>query len=259
MKKRERRKEPGQGSMYLNGRFYDLVMHTRNATNQDLPFYLEQARKYGDPVLDLACGTGRVTLHLAAAGISVVGLDISKPMLEEARAKAKRKGIPVELINGDMTKFALKRKFNLIIMAGNAFPHLDTLASLESCLSSVRKHLTPKGRFIFNIFNPNLEYLTRDPAKRFPITEFTDPDKNEKVIITETSTYDKARQLYQFRRYHQIGQQETSWDVTFKVYFPQELDALLKYNGFIIEAKYGDYEGTHFESDSIFQVVVCRN
>ncbi len=258
MNVKARKKEPGQDSMYLDGRFYDLVIHSQQNTDLGIAFYLEHARKYGDPVLDLACGTGRVTIPLAEADLDVVGLDISEPMLDQAREKAKRKAIPLELIQGDMTNFTLNRKFNLIILAGNTIAHLETVDRFERCLSSVQQHLTKKGRFIFGVFNPDLNYLTRDPATRFPVTEFTDPDTNEKVIVTETTTYDKAHQQYRIRRYHRIGQHETSWDFTFKIYFPQELDALLKYNGFIIEAKYGNYDQTSFTSDSRFQILICH-
>jgi ubiquinone/menaquinone biosynthesis C-methylase UbiE len=244
--------------MYLDGRFYDLVITSQKYTDFGRILLLEQAQKFGGPVLDLACGTGRIAIPLAAAGISVVGLDISEPMLDHAREKAKEMRVEVEWIQGDMTKFELKRKFNLIIMMGNAFGHLETLESVEGCLSSVRRHLTGKGRFIFNTFNPNLQILTRESSKRFPVTEYTDPDSGEKMIVTETCEYDKATQLYRFRRYHQSGKQETSWDVTLRVFFPQELDALLKYNGFTIETKYGNYDKQPFESCSPYQIFVCH-
>ncbi len=258
MKRKDRRKEPGKDSMYLNGRFYDLVIESQQYSDSGISFFLDQARKNGDPVLDLACGTGRITIPLAEAGFSVVGLDISEPMLKHAQEKAKKKDVQVEWVQGDMTQFALNRKFNLILLGGNTIAHLETLESFENCLSSVREHLTGKGRFIFGVFNPNLHYLTRNPATRFPVTEFVDPNTSEKVIVTETCAYDSARQLDRFRRYHRIGEQETTWDVTFKIYFPQELDALLKYNGFAIEAKYGNYDQSPFESASRFQIVVCH-
>lgn len=258
MNKSGRRKRPGEDSMYLDGRFYDLVTESQRYTDQGVVFFLEQARKYGGPVLDLACGTGRIAIPLAAAGISVVGLDLSEPMLEHAQEKATSEGLQVEWMRGDMTNFDLQRKFNLIIMAGNAFAHLETLESLERCLLSVRRHLTREGRFIFDTFNPSLKILTRDSSPRFPVTEFSDPDSGEQVVVTETCAYDKSSQLYRFRRYHQIGQQETSWDVTLRMYFPQELDALLKYNGFVIDVKYGNHQGGPFESSSRLQILVCR-
>ena len=258
MNEKGRRKDPGEDSIYLDSRFYDLVIDSQGTSDQGLAFFLDHAKKYGDPVLDLACGTGRVTIPLIEAGFSVVGLDISEPMLDYAREKAKSKGLQGEWIRGDMANFDLKQKFNLILLAGATIGHLETLESLEGCLSSVRRHLTRTGRFIFGTFNPNLQILTRDSTTRFPVTEFVDPDSQEKVIITERSEYDKATQLHRFRRYHRIGQQETTWDVTLKMYFPQELNALLKYNGFVIDEKYGNYEGLPFESSSAVQILVCR-
>lgn len=73
--------------IYFNGRYYD---YQYKDFNEDIPFWIKQARKYGEPVLELACGTGRITIPIAKEGIKIVGLDISQPMLAEAKKKAQK-------------------------------------------------------------------------------------------------------------------------------------------------------------------------
>lgn len=74
--------------IYLDGRNYDLQ---NKDFVEDIPFYLHQIKKYGEPVLELACGTGRITIPIAKQGVKISGLDISKSMLSHAKRKAKMK------------------------------------------------------------------------------------------------------------------------------------------------------------------------
>jgi len=89
---------------------------------------LRRVREFGDSVLELGCGTGRVTMALAERGYRVTGLDLSKPMLE--RAEEKRAKLPAEeralvhLLHGDMTRFELRENFSLVIIPFRPFQHL---------------------------------------------------------------------------------------------------------------------------------------
>ena len=95
---------------------------------QDVAFYRDAAREFGDPVLELGCGTGRITMALAERGKRITGLDLSERMLE--RAVKKRAELRVEarervhLVQGDMTRFELGEKFRLIIIPFRPFQHL---------------------------------------------------------------------------------------------------------------------------------------
>jgi SAM-dependent methyltransferase len=250
-------KSPDCQGLYSDGRHYD---RQHKGITDDIPFYLRQARKCGGPVLELACGTGRIALVLAQEGIPVSGLDISEPMLAEARRKAAAAGLNIDLIHADCRDFDLAARFKLIFLPFNSIAHLHDLESIEACFSAVERHLASSGRFIVDIFNPRLDILLRSPSERYPVAEYPDPDGRGTVVVTENNVYDTATQVNRIRWYYRIGQdgKEVVHKLNMRVFFPQELDSLLVYNGFFIEAKYGDYDETPFGSDSPKQIPVCR-
>lgn len=238
--------------LFFDGDHYDR----RVKFNDDIPFWLNQATRYGDPILELGCGTGRVAIPLAKAGFSVTGIDISDSMLSQAKKKAETENVEIEWIKGDIRDFDLNKKFQLVIFPLNTICHLYTLQDLEGCFSCVRRHLLPDGRFILATFNPRLDILMRDPSKRYPHAEYEGP--TGKVVVTETNWYDRASQINKIKLFYRFDDEEIIEELTMRIYFPQELDALLKYNGFEIEHKYGDHNESPFMSDSPWQLVVCK-
>ena len=242
--------------LYRDGRHYDRL----NAEFvEDIPFYLSLVQRYGQPVLELACGTGRITIPIAEAGYQVTGLDLSTGMLSFAREKAAAKSVQVEWIQADCREFDLDRQFAFVFFPFNSIAHLHDLLSLEACFAKVREHLMPEGRFVIDMFNPKIEYLIRDPSTRRPVQEYDDPDGNGTVVLTENNVYDRASQLNHIKWYFSIGGRDVAVEeLNMRIFYPQELDALLKYNGLPVEAKYGEYDGSPFGSHSAKQLVVCR-
>lgn len=242
--------------IYNNPVMYDIE------SNQtvDIPFYLDLAKSYGDPILELACGTGRVSIPLALNGYQVTGIDISTPMIAHAKNKARDAGVEIDFKVADCRDFELHRKFGLIIMPYNAIAHIHDRSSHEALFASVCKHLKPEGRFSFDWFNPNEKILFRDPNRRYPaMKKFEMPDGTP-VEITENNVYDKAAQINHVKWYYKIGNnKEIVKELNMRILYPEELNALLHYNGLELEAKYGDYEKTPFTSESVHQVCVCRN
>jgi SAM-dependent methyltransferase len=243
--------------LYRDGRHYDLE---NSPFVEDIPFYLRHIRRYGDPVLELACGTGRITIPIAEAGYRVTGLDISTGMLSVARAKAAAKGLAIEWVQADCRTFDLGRTYAFVFFPFNSIAHLHDLESLEACFHRVREHLTSQGRFVIDIFNPKFDYFTRDPAERRTVAEYEDPDGLGTVTITEDNLYDRASQINHIKWYFSVGDRQDVevQELNMRILFPQELDALLHYNGFTVEAKYGEYDDTPFSSASSKQLVVCR-
>ncbi|OGS07558.1 MAG: hypothetical protein A2270_09850 [Elusimicrobia bacterium RIFOXYA12_FULL_51_18] len=241
--------------------YWDAVLYDAEdkQSQNDLSFYLAAAKKARGPVLELACGTGRLTLALARAGINIAGLDVSQAMLEQARKKAVKEGLKADLIRGDARSFRLKRKFKLIFIPFNSMQHLSDLSSLERFFASVRAHLAPGGRFMLDVFNPHPHYLVRDSEERLPVSCYKDPRGKEQILVEEQYSYDRAAQVSRITWHYIRGRKRfASKRLNMRCFFPQELDALLRYNGFKILKKYGDFNLEPFTGASSKQIVICR-
>jgi hypothetical protein len=104
-----------------------------------------------------------------------------------------------------------------------------------------------------------MEILMRDPSRRFPVAEYPDPDGKGTVTITESNVYDAAAQINRIKWYYKTGGgEEFVKENNMRMFFPQELDALLRCNGFTIEAKLADYGEAPFSSGSQKQLVICN-
>jgi SAM-dependent methyltransferase len=244
--------------VYWDGLQYDAF---NKPYHDDLAFYLAEAKKARGPVLELACGTGRLTIPLKKAGLDILGLDMAAPMLERASAKAAAAGVRVSFLSGDARRFSLGRRFGLIFMAFNSLQHLATLADLEGLFSSVRRHLAPRGRFIFDVFNPDPRYLTRDPEELLPVAYYDDPAGGGKTLVNEQYSYEMEAQvsriIWHYRR--EKDGKTVKKTLNLRCFFPQELPALLKYNGFRVMARYGDFKRSPFKGGHMKQVFVCSS
>jgi SAM-dependent methyltransferase len=241
--------------LYSNPPHYDLQAAK---FIDDIPFYLLQVKKHGDPVLELGCGTGRITIPIAREGWKITGLDLNDAMLRRAREKATEAGVDIDWIQADFRNFKDDRQFKLIIFPFNSFLHLPDRESQEACLNCVKVHLSPDGRFILDIFNPDFGILTRDPDKRHFDYEHPDPGGGGSFVSTTKNSYDRASQINHVEHYLYYGKEHWTHYYEMRIIFPQELDSLLHYNGFVIEEKFGDYNESAFSSDSPRQIVVCR-
>ncbi len=242
--------------LYFDGRHYDRLW----TFEDDLPFWLEEAEKHGGPVLELACGTARVALALAREGYQVTGVDLSDSMLAEARRKCAEEQLFVDFVQADIRALDLGRLFPLVIFPANALCHLLDLEDLEAFLACVHAHLEQEGRFVIDVFTPRLDILLRDPNTRYPHRDYPEPDGNGTVRVMESNRYDHASQINHIQLYYDLPgrEEELVEDLTMRMYYPQELDALLNYNGFEVEAKYADYDRTAFGPCAGQQLVVCR-
>lgn len=226
----------------------------------DLPFYRALVRRHGDPVLELGCGTGRVLLELARDGARAVGVELAVPMLDFARQKANHEGIDVTLALGDLRSFDLGRTFPLVLLPYNTLNHLLDLGSIRRCFETVRRHMGPDSRFVIDTFQPSLAFLGADPERRRPILRYRDPYTHEEVRLSEENHYEPATQQNRVVWRYAIGGREDAIveEVTMRLFFPNELEALLTLSGFAIEARYGDYDERPFDSRSSKQLTVCR-
>ncbi len=234
---------------------------------QDIDLWLEYAKKSGSPVLELACGTGRVLIPLARAGISVRGLDSSKKMLKKARENIAKESKEVqdriELINKDMRDFQLDEKFNLVLIAFNSFQHLLTMQDQDRCLRAIYSHLKDKGRLLISVFYPDLtrpEGVIRREGDK-PIKDY--PEKGDKMDILYYQFFDHGRQMSNVHYLLDVQKPDgrllrKRTTLTFRYLFPLEFERMLISNGFVAEELFGDYDKSEFTGKSPFMIFVAK-
>ncbi len=221
--------------------------------------YLRRAQACGGPVLELACGTGRLALPIAAAGFDTTGLDASAAMLAEAERKARESGLPIDFIHGDMRSFELGRRFRMIFVGARSLQHLMDIADLVACFSAVSRHLESDGVFVFDAFNPDMRILARDKIQRFHVGEYRHASFGE-LTLEEATDYDAASQVSRTLWYFSARDRRDSIVVqlSLRSIFPQELPLLVSAGGLRLERRFGDFHGGRFDSRSRNQICVCR-
>jgi ubiquinone/menaquinone biosynthesis C-methylase UbiE len=244
--------------LYADAQRYDLVMGAF-ASGDQLDFYRRQVIRYGEPVLELACGSGRCTIPLAKEGVNVTGLDLSEDMLDLAKMKASRLQVDTRFIQGDMRRFDLGEKFKLIFIPAQSLSHLYRREDVEDCLSCIRRHLAEEGRLLIELFNSSIKMLSREAGRRYPVGQYEDVNRGAQVFVTEEVNYDSASQVNHIQWFFRNeGDDEAMLSLEMRQFFPQEMDALLWYNGFLIEHKYGNYNEEEFSRDAGKQLIICR-
>ena len=216
-------------------------------------------------MLELGAGTGRVALAIAKAGIDVVGVEPMGPMLEQARQRMDR--LPrtarerIELRQGDLMRLRLRRKFPLVIAPFNVWMHLYTREEIERGFATVRHHLAPGGRFAFDVLLPDPVSLSRDPAKQYRGGEVPHPRGGVRYRYSEYFSYDPVAQIETVvLDFEHPDEKDQSFctPLTQRQFFPAELEALLHYNGFVVESHAGDFDGKPITAATESQVVTAR-
>lgn len=252
----------GATAHYRDAAYYD---HAYKRRYNDVRFYTELAAQRKGPVLELGVGTARVALALAKAGIETVGVDLVPEML--ARAKEKQATLPVASRNlltlrqGDIRTLRLKRRFPWVFSPFNVFMHLYTREDMERTLKTVRAHLAPGGRFVFDVLMPDLHAMVRNPARLYRAPVFTSKTSGKKVAYFESFDYQPIAQVQMVSMVFQTLDEVSDLKVvplSQRQFFPQELEMLLHYNGFKIEHRWGDFAHNPLSADSESQVIVAR-
>ena len=244
---------------------YDWVVPYR--ARPDVAFFVDAATTAGSPVLEVGCGTGRVLIPAALAGIAVTGLDASPEMLDQCRKRLSLEDAAVqsrvELVRADMRVFSLGREFTLAMLPFRPFQHLITVEDQISCLMSVRRHLIDRGRVVLDLFNPSLDALgdSQVGEELGDEPEFTTPDGRRVVRRHKTVSHDRFNQvnhvelLYYIK--HPDGRQECLVHAfPMRYLFRFEVEHLLVRCGFEIEHVYAGFDksayGSRYPGELIF-------
>lgn len=233
-------------------KYYDLTLGISGGA--EIEWYLSKARASGGPVLDLACGTGRLAILLAKEDFEVTGIDQSEGMLNQFREKLR--GQPAEvrqrvrIENYRMSDFRLGRKFNTVICC-DAFFHNLTVEEEMNCLRHVAQHLVPNGRFVFNLPNPTCEFILKSAVsggKEFEERGRYRLEEGSGTLLVEQAQAGSVQDqsittTLRITRYdtedNEVEKGESNW--TTRYLFRYEAVHLLYRCGFKIEALVGDY------------------
>lgn len=199
-------------------------------------------------MLEYGVGNGRIAIPMARAGARVVGVDHSRPMLADLRARVRRTPEVRGLVTaraGDMRKVKLGERFPLVICPFNTALHLYTRRDVEAWLARVREHMVPGAELVVDLSMPILEDLADPPGTSYTLRPFVHPNLGP-VKYREIFDYDRVRQILFVSMCFEPqkrGKRPLMVPLAHRQFFPQEWEALLHYNGFDTTAAFGDFSG----------------
>lgn len=245
-----------ENDLYTAPDLYDLLS---DGVPGDVAWFGRQAKAAGS-VLELAAGTGRVTIPMARAGAKVTAIELRESMLDAAAEKLAREKPEVrkrvELLVGDMRGFELKKQFPLIVIPFRAFQHLHEVRDQRACLECCREHLTRQGRLVIDLFDPNLRILGANldvngsAARLFGekplgkdgriVAMSSRVSCPEEQRFEETIVYEKfdAQGNSQWRRAHKIH---------LRYFFRYEMEHLFELSGLEVVKLEGGFKGQPFQ------------
>ena len=198
--------------------------------------------------LEFAIGTGRVAIPLVERGVPVTGIELSRPMIDQLRTKADDATIPV--IAGDMATTVVPGTYMLVYLVFNTISNLLTQAEQVECFRNAARHLTPGGRFVIELWVPELRKLP--PGSQATVWH-SEPgyigldtyDVLNQQVVSHHFRFDESRQAQLFRSPH-------------RYIWPAELDLMAQVAGFELESRHADWDGSDFTAESRSHVSVYR-
>ncbi|QNP30424.1 class I SAM-dependent DNA methyltransferase [Cylindrospermopsis curvispora] len=246
-------------STFYHGKFYDLIFgssYRYAIQSQDIDFWRSMAQNYGSPVLELACGTGRIGAILANEGLKLTGIEISESMLETAQAKSQA----AQWIQANVCNFDLKTQFPLIIFPYDTLTHLHSFEEVSQCLKCVRNHLDLGGHFIIDLKNPHYIFdILENPDRIDFYSQFTHPEDGSQIEVKRKRRYDSWKQIHTmtllfYRNQVQFNQE----DLNLRIFWPQEITKILQDNHFEIIQVWGDYQYGQYGDQSSHMILDCK-
>jgi ubiquinone/menaquinone biosynthesis C-methylase UbiE len=241
-------------------RTYDI--ETADYTD-DLAAYLDLTGRSGGPVLDVGCGTGRVTFALAGHGLAVTGIDVSEAMLARARQRAEKNPASsnIQWLQADVTTLDLGEQFQLAIFAYNGFMHLTEQSQQAAALERMAAHLKPGGMAVIDIANP-VEMFRSENTSNVVLERIFSED-HQTVMQQSVTSLDRATQQMQVTWiYDRIGPDGTLRrdlvPLSLRYVMASEMLLLCQQAGLAEISLYGDYDHAPYEEDSPRLFVVAQ-
>lgn len=240
-------------------RYYDAYVRT----DVDLSFFLQQARAAGGPILEVMCGTGRLTVPLAEAGFSVTALDSSAELLARLRSKLADRHPQVRVIEADARTFDLGQQFPFVFVGFHSFAELLGRSARSRAMATIRKHVASGGRFVLTLHNPPIRVAAAHADWRSMGRFALEPG----VSLEVSSRWNVDREVARIagvQRYRELDERghcmkELYLPIVFDLITPAEVRDLAEEAGFEIADVFGDYAGAAFDgSRSPFAIFNLR-
>jgi SAM-dependent methyltransferase len=186
----------------IGAKYYDGA-YQNNPNLNDVPFYLDLAQQCGGPVLEIACGTGRVLLEIARKGIEIWGIDLSVEQLSilDAKLRTEPESIRalVQITKADMRTFDLGRKFRLVTIPFRAMQHMYSIDDQIRAMNTAKKHLMPDGVLAFDVFCPDYSMLLQTSGEEMFEVEWPAADDSRRVVrrYFKRTRVDLVRQYFE--------------------------------------------------------------
>lgn len=268
---------------YLDPELYD---QENERYQEDLNLLKEWAQQQGSPIIEIGCGTGRVTIPLAEAGFELIGVDLSKEMIAKAQEKSAAKGV-VDRIRWevqDVTRLNLGVQSPFLFMTGHTFQHFLSNQAQDECFQAINCHLSKDGILIFNTRFPSKEELIQPETEEYWYS-YSDA-KGRKVDVYTSAAYDPILQLQHYTTIRRLSlsseanlsneaklshqsnlssedkltgdQQEVITRITLRYVYPQEMARLLQSHGFEILDVYESWDKKPLTPACYSMIYVCR-
>lgn len=237
-------------------RFYDDDYAVVRTPTGDVDFYVEEAQRAGGPVIEFGCGSGRILLPTARAGVAVTGVDSSEAMLAQLRAKQPDADVHL----GDMLDFDAGRMFALATIPFRALAHVAEADDHVAVFANMKRHLRPDGRLIFDVFQPNPKFLAAEPEERLQMEYEKDGRKVRRYHIGES---DLSKQVTAIDFRWEVEEADGSvaryaTSFTMRWFHRYELEHALARAGFAVEAIHGRFDRSPLASDSPEMIFVAK-
>ncbi len=254
-----------QTAEQLAAELYDLTVPDWEG---EIDFYRELAREAkakGQSILEVGCGTGRVTLQLAQEGAKIVGTDLDDEMLEVARSKS----VDIRWEQGDMRTLDLGETFGLIILPGDAFQFMCTPEDQVKALETFKRHLEPGGVLVLHLDHQSVDWLGdllgNLGGKFEQVKDVIQPRTGHIIRKANSWTYEQSTQTaIVITRWEEIGKDGAvlqTWErspMSLHCVFRFEMEHLLARTGFENRTVYGNFFKGELKDDSSDMIWIAR-
>ncbi len=244
---------PATDAPYVDPELYDLAYSWYDA---DLAYYVEHARAANGPVLEAACGTGRVLLPTRAAGVDIDGFDLEPAMIGRLAQVAAARGLAVRAWVADLRSVVTERRYALVTIPFRAFMHLLDTEDQLAALRALRGTLAPGGALRFNVFYPAFARMAEREGRRICERTFHDSNSGRDVELWDETRYDRVAQTFHVERDVVVNEPDRRerdtrhYAFTLRWTYRYEMELLLRAAGFARWEVRGGFDGRPLERDT---------